>query len=508
VARRPNIVFVMPDQLRHDAVGYSGNPVIATPHLDHLAARGLTLFGTHAESPVCQPSRVSLMTGLFPRDHGCFNNDHLRSDFERGVPPGPEIGTFPQRLQASGYHTAVVGKMHMKLPPNQRDFVAGVGALKAFGFDDAVEERDRPHVMGMRTEYADYLRHKGLFERLIEQREARLDAVRGAQKTGDAEAASGALLGPDVFEPEDTLDGFIGQRAVQFITDYDGDEPFFLWVGFVGPHPPFVAPAAFADQYSAAEVPTGPLGPDALPKNRWGDYLALQRRPFPAGGVTAGRARQVGKYYYGKISLIDDQIGRIVAALERAGVDRDTWIVFSSDHGELLGDHGLMWKSVFYAGAVRVPTIVVPPVGSPLAQARRVDGLTQNLDVTATILDVAGCGWDRADGRSLIPAFDGRDVGRAAVFSEIAGFLMVATEDYKLIVDERTGAPQALHHLRADPDERHDVLGQQSHRDALGRLMEEHAVPFAAARVPRWRPSAPPAARRLRKLSAAVRRRG
>jgi choline-sulfatase len=486
LSARPNIIFVMPDELRHDALAYAGNPVIETPNLDALAARGVTLRGAHCESPVCQPSRVSILSGLFPRDHGCFDNDHLRHDFVKGVAPGPEVGTFAQRLQAAGYYTAVVGKVHMRNPHPRPDLVAEDGIVKAYGFDHVVEELDKGTLISFRSHYTDHLRERGLFD-------AWADLFRQPIPIGPDGRPLLSVYAPEQLAPEDTLDGFIGQHAARFVREYEREQPFFLWVTFVGPHPPFDAPAAFSDRYEPERIPRGPLGFDALPENRWGEYLRFTR---PGLEVPDERVGIAGKYYYGNISLIDAQIGNIVDALAATGRDRDTWIVFASDHGELLGDHGRFYKSVFFESSVRVPGLVVPPAGPSAFGPRVIDGLTQNLDLTATILDLAGCAWLRDSGQSLLPAFDGADVSRVAVFSEIAGFLMVATEQHKLVVDEGSRQPQSLHDLDVDPDERTNVLGDRAHRAVVENLMDEHALPFLARAPRRPRP-----ARRWRKAA-------
>jgi arylsulfatase A-like enzyme len=179
-------------------------------------------------------------------------------------------------------------------------------------------------------------------------------------------------------------------------------------------------------------------------------------------------------YYYGLCTQIDYWVGEIVRTLEETGRAADTWIVFNSDHGEMLGDHGLYSKRTFYRTSVQVPMVIAPPRAGGVS----VDGLVQNFDLPATLLDIAGAESDFQHGRSLAGVFEGRDVTRESVVSEIAGFLMVSDGRHKLVLTRDTLESQCLYDLEADPDERTDVLAHQS--DAAGDLIDRYAKPFAS----------------------------
>lgn len=487
MAKRPNIVYVMPDEWRPDAFGFTGNPVIRTPNIDALAARGASFRSAYCESPVCMSSRASLVTGKWPIDHGLQDNSWLPWAGGAGFPSADYVPTFLHRLRQAGYYTAEVGKMHFRGPrfreggDDHRPGLArrlqtmfgGGGDLRAqealtaaYGFDEVHEEGDKPALMFLDSGYTEHLRSKGL-----------LDGWR--QHLRDTRMGLGTPQ-PDAVPAEDTLDAFIGRRACDFVGSYDRDEPFFLWVGFVGPHPPLDAPPPFSDGYDPAAVPLGPTGLPPVPDNRWGEYFRWNVQHLGCDRLGPDDFRLMGRYYYGNCSLIDHWVGRIVQALAERGIDGETWIMFGSDHGELLGDHGLVSKRVFYRTSVQVPSLVVPPGGlrSPL----RVDGLTQGFDLVASILDVAGADASGYDGRSLLPAFEGRDVAREVVFSEIAGFLMVATERFKLVVHTKTLEPQWLHDLERDPDELTDVVDDAGYREVVGALIDTYAKPFVGGR--------------------------
>jgi arylsulfatase A-like enzyme len=466
---RPNIVWIFPDQWRHDAFGFAGNDVIETPNVDELARRGAVFRGAHCESPVCQPSRASLLTGTYPARHGLYDNQSRRG---AGRWPPVETPNFLRALQAAGYWTAEIGKMHF----GWNRF----GRLEPFGFDETREEIDK-YVLGLLdTPYTRYLGGKGLLERFARHNASLLPGVvervravypdlgevPGGDGSGSKTASPRPVAEPDAVPPKDYLDTFIGRSACQFIRDYRRDRPFFLWVTPIGPHPPLDAHAAYTGRYDGASFPFGPLDPDEPPDNRWGAYL----RSCSRSGNEA-ELRLAARYYYGNCTLIDDTVvGPILRTLAETGRDRDTWVLFSSDHGELLGDHGFTNKRLFHRGAVQVPQIVVPPAGRELGLV--VDGLTQGFDIVGTILDLAGAELPRASSRSLLPALEGRTVAREAVFSEIAGFLMVATPTSKLILHEESREPGALYDLVDDPDERHNLVGDASAGAILRELLE------------------------------------
>jgi choline-sulfatase len=279
---------------------------------------------------------------------------------------------------------------------------------------------------------------------------------------------------PEELEPEHALDAHIGARVCERIERYAGaEQPFFLWASFVGPHVPFDGPARFADLYDEREIPLGPAGLPEPPDNLWGEYLRFVIDLLACGDCGEDEFRAMAKHYYASITLIDEQIGRIAAAVERAGIADRTWIVFSSDHGELLGDHGLLTKGVFYETSVRVPLVVVPP-----RRDRRVVGdLVQGIDLVATILELAGADRSGLSGRSLL----GDGPRRTAVFSQVGAFTMAATREWKLIVETAGCRPQALYDLRADPDETRDVLAANA--PVAASLVSDLVEPYLAGAV-------------------------
>lgn len=464
----PNVVWIFPDEWRHDAVGYAGNGAVRTPQLDALAARGSVFSRAYCESPVCQPSRASLLTCSYPREHGVTHNGWSaapgpeRDRLERLLPlrlfPAPEGDTFAKRLQAAGYRTSVVGKLHLECPGRP------VVDPYAYGFDEVSQEYDKVNLMrdGFETPYTRSLEELGLLDDWRRHQREQHDILFGRDAQGRAAVA-------DPLPPEQTLDAHIGDRVCDAIARLAREEqPFFLWAAFVGPHVPFDGPQPLADLHDPAEIELGPLGAEPRPANLWGEYLDYIFELLGCEGRTEDELRLMARHYYANIALVDRQIGRIVAALEEAGVADRTWIAFSSDHGELIGDHGLINKAVFYEGSVRVPVLLVPPGGG--APSRSAE-LVQGVDLVATILELAGADRSGLAGRDLLSPG-----GRDDVVSEIGVFTMAATRDWKIVVETATAEPQALWDLRADPDERHDLLPVAG--EVAAELVERHVRPY------------------------------
>jgi arylsulfatase A-like enzyme len=466
---KPNIVWIFPDEWRHDAFGFAGNEVIQTPNVDALARRGATFLGARCESPVCQSARASLLTGLYAAQHGLTDNEHLPST--KGAFPAADEPNFLHSLRAAGYRTAEVGKMHF-----------GRGSLgdgiRAWGFDDAWQEHDKYVLWRLDTPYTRHLRELGLWESWEQHNSGLLPwlpSVDGKMQP-NPRFVQGAEAQPDHVPAEEMLDVFIGNEACRHIADHDGDQPFFLWVAPIGPHPPFDAPRTYTDRYAPEMIPLGSLAREPYPDNEWGRYLDWNLNHIGCGSWTEDRWRRIGAQYYGLCNQVDDIVGRIVATLAETGLDRDTWIVFSSDHGELLGDHGLFSKRVFYESSVRVPQLIVPPVGQE--RPVTVSGMTQAFDTVATILDIAGATWQRDDvpARSLLPALTGEPCERDAVFSQIAGFAMAATATQKVVVHEESGTVGALYDLAEDPGERVNLVDDPSARSAFSDLIDRTAA--------------------------------
>jgi arylsulfatase len=378
--KHPNILLITTDEQRYDCVGCYGNPVIRTPNMDRIAQEGVRFERGYVQNPMCMPARMALMTGRYCSEHGVNINCV-------GLPQHEQEHTFMRYLREVGYHTAAIGKMHMM--PKWGPF--------GFAYLDLVEGKADAN-----NQYIDYLKTKGLDG---QQHEAK-------GERGPFEICTNAL------PVEDSIDGFVGRRAEQWLRDRDGDGPFFLWVSFSNPHFPFDPPEPYDTMYAPAEVPGPVWREDEMASKPTQRQLQRERGYDEMSEV---EARLMIAHYYGNITLVDDQIGKILAALGEKGLMDETLIAFTSDHGDHLGDHRLLHKSgvTFYDICVRVPYLIRYPARFP--QGAVCEELVESIDLPATFLDVAGIEIPGTmQGRSLVGLADGKlEDWRDDAFSEI-----------------------------------------------------------------------------------------
>jgi arylsulfatase A-like enzyme len=286
---------------------------------------------------------------------------------------------------------------------------------------------------------------------------------------------------PIPLPPADYVDAWHGQRAADWIEAYRGEKPFHLFVGFPGPHDPWDAPKEAVDLYRDAEIPPPastrrPDVPAGGPFARFlGAFLALS----DSETLTDERIRAVRRAYYANVTIVDDAVGRIVAALERRGILGDTWILYTSDHGEMNGEHGLLAKMVFYDASVRVPLVVRPPRGT---RPRVVADAIEHFDVSATLRAIAGAPEvPGSAARSLLGYFEGTaPAPREVSVSENLGFASFETNRFKLVVHEDDQTPVQLFDRAAEPSEDRNLVDDPAARAVQGELLETHVRPFFA----------------------------
>lgn len=459
---KPNIVFIFSDQHRGDTMRCSGHPVIRTPNLDRLASEGVNFTRCSTSSPLCMPARASMMTGQYVCEHGVWNND-LEAD-----PDGP---SHVRNIREAGYHTALIGKTHLwehggtnaGIHTNDKKDI-----LKRWGFEDTHELTGPIATVPTDSPYTDYLKDKGLLET---HRQYMIDYTR-AWASGKAKPWDEL---PSPLTREDHLDGYTGRRAAEWINHYQGEKPFYLQVLFPGPHDPFDSLAEYRAMYNPENIPVGIMnGPEEpIPP-----YVQMVLTWSNLKGMTPRQKQILRTFYYGKITLIDEYIGYVVKALEEKGRLDNTWIIYSSDHGEMAGDHLLSHKIVFYDGALRIPCIFRPPQG---VQGWKSEALTDHLDITASLIDIAGAvPLKGSDGRSLIPQIKAgpggksAQAGKEAVFSEVYGCTMVYDGRYKMTVFSETQEPVELFDTETDPDELKNVVNDPAFESVRQTLLEKH----------------------------------
>ncbi len=482
MSKAPNIVVIMSDQHRADMMGCAGDAGVLTPSIDLLAAEGIRYSRVSCQGPLCMPARASFMTERYVRDHGVYTN--------WAEIPG-DSPTYVWALREAGYHTALLGKAHLYreegLEAQHIDDLAE--KLMRLGFAEVHETGDK-FIPEIPNRYTDFLEERGLLETY-----KRHIADRAYQ--GDNESGQNATKRVPMWDSTPMpipLDAYVdfwhGIEAVAWLEQYDRPEPFFLFVGFPGPHDPWDAPQAAVDRYRDVEIsmPASTLRPTVEGTGRYGALLSSFLWLSDSETMTEDAIRGMRRAYSADVSVIDDAVGAILAALSAKGVLDDTWVIYTSDHGEMGGNHGLMSKCVLYRQAVRVPLVMRPPGGCP---AKVVDSLVEHFDVSATVREIAGSpAIIGSEGRSLLDYSGGElSTTRSVSVSENWGFASFETDDHKIVVDEDALSACQLFDLREDPNEDHDLLKDPGAKDVVEELMETYARPFFEAPPARPHPS-------------------
>lgn len=430
-SRRRNIVLITTDQQRFDTVGQAAPSFLRTPHLDHLAREGVTFTHAYAECPVCIPARTTIMTGLHAYHHGMINNGRLPD----GSLPIDRATSLPARMRALGYQTAAIGKMHFQ-PMRAR-----------YGFEEMILPDDYYEEMARTPGVGQPMQH-GL---------------------GQNELYPSMATVPESY----TLTAWIVDQCVRYIKRRrDPQLPFFLWCSFSKPHPPLDPPEPYYSMYRDAPIPEpwvgawaeGPDCPEAFRRFRESWSLDL----VPPEILRAARAA-----YYGLITQIDYNLGRLFAALQDLDLFNDTVILFASDHGEMLGDHRSGAKGFMFEGSAHIPMILrLPPTweGRPVGVA--LDGPVCLADVLATCVSAAGgAPVQDTDGHDLIALATGQ-LERPREWVEVT--LGLPSTAYHGITDGRwkyvhyvADGKEQLFDLRADPHELINLAPDGGHRSAL-----------------------------------------
>ena len=461
MSTKPNVVFIFPDQQRGDVVGFAGNPIVKTPYLDRLAAESVSFSRCITNSPVCMPARMSIMSGKHPCEHGIWANN---------VDGDPNQPNHVRNIRDAGYRTAQVGKVHLHVrKPGDGHSRDHAHKMHAWGFNDTHELRDIMAYAVADCYYTDYLREKGT-----------LDAFRNYMQLIVRGENQGTLLPwetpPSALPDEQSLDMYTATKAVQWIEDYDDDRPFYLQVMFPGPHNPFDSSAAERALYDPEDMPLSISAPSEGPVSR---QVERSRKNGGLAHMTPSQDRLMRLYYYAKVTHIDRGIGLVLDALQEKGVLDNTWVIYTSDHGEMLGDHRCRNKALFYEGALTVPLCIRPPGG---VIGWRTEALTDHLDVVETMLEIAGAATlDGTESRSSLAskisngstAADAQ-VGKDVAFSEVRLFSMVRSDQHKLTVDSLTREPLELYDMASDPEELKNLVEEPEFEGVRKDLLEGH----------------------------------
>jgi len=426
---RPNILFIVDDQHRHDYVGCAGASFVSTPHIDSIAASGVRFTQCITNSPLCVPARIGLATGMLPSRLGCMDNNCYLPQ---------SATTFYQRLRDADYRVGCVGKLDLAKPDPYNGRYGDRPSAFRFGFTHPEECEGKMHAGGSATPigpYTFYLEEQGLLERFHEDYDARA-------KDGWVRACHDSVLPTEAFE-----DCYIGRRSAEWVDRVPDDFPWCLFVSFVGPHDPFDPPTEYADRYRGKPMPpTIPAADDGRPTGR---TVALSEE----------EVAETRRQYCAAITAVDDQVGAILDAVKRRGMEEETVVVFASDHGEMLGDHGGHYqKSSPYEGAIRVPLMVA---GAGIEGGRTSDALVELSDLNPTVCDLAGLDPQPGiDAQSIAGVLKGEaDAHREVAVSELGSFRVARTATHKLV--DYVNGPTMLFNLEDDPDEQVDRRGEE-----------------------------------------------
>lgn len=512
---RPNFILFITDQHRADHLGCYGNRVVRTPHIDGLARRGTRFDRFYVATPICMPNRATLMTGRMPSLHGARQN---------GTPLALSATTFVDLLAAAGYRTALIGKSHLQsmspaaptigMPETDPDLTPAPAELReadkswpsdgrydqelAPNWADPSHELDLPYYGFQHVELCVNHGDKvvGHYSRWLAERRPDWKSLRGP----DNQLPGNAYVAPQAWRTAVPAElyptAYIAERSEAYLEERaakGGDEPFFLQCAFPDPHHPFTPPGRYWDMYDPddIELPRSFNLPDGkLPAPL--AHILKERKDGKANrngqrviAVTEREAKEATALTYGMISMIDDAVGRVLAALQRTGQSDNTVVMFTADHGDFMGDHQLMLKgALHYQSLVRVPFIWSDPTQKQQAAS---DALSGTIDISQTVLSRAGiAAHNGIQGANLLPATaDESEVHDGMLIEEHQrrGYMGMAnnfrarsliTREHRLTIYEGM-AEGELYDLANDPDELVNLWDAPTTRDLRDEMMERLA---------------------------------
>lgn len=386
---QPNILVFNTDQQRADCLGCADRNV-ETPNLDTVAANGRRFRNAYVTSPLCSPSRASIFTGRYPHEHGVYGN---------GMPLPENQQTFVEKLSRAGYETSLLGKWHLGVPQNDTSGELWREAPPGFDRFRTALEHDVPE--GQDPEYLEYLKSEGVINQ---------DAGENAWRNPNGDLQVTELenqfspMGTSPIPKEHHLTTWLTSQAVKYITDFEEkDDPFYLQVSGFYPHFPIAPPAPYDELYDPADI--------ELPESRLSETFegkpeletaTIARKHYRQFSETD--LRRAWALTYGLCTYIDEQFGRIVDTLKMNDLLDETVIVFVSDHGEMLGSHGLLWKGPFmYDEILRVPLVIASPDIEPGVS----DELVSLVDLGPTLAELGGTSISSVTGESFAPLLYG-----------------------------------------------------------------------------------------------------
>jgi len=485
VNEKTNVLFIMTDQQRWDALRCAGNLEIKTPNIDRLAKGGVQFTNAYSSCPVCVPARSSILTGRTIFNTKVLGNNDVDSDSIPNVP------TFDQILSDNGYHTEYYGKWHSpyKFASKYNNVVKTTGKSKMAnvpstvdGFRKYLDELGIPARDANANEVIDKMSLRPYIPlpidgRYGEQKEEVSTSENGRKKDNRSEVSQAQNFGIFNGLADGSLAAYEGHEALEALKKMKPGKSFSLTCSFGPPHPPYVVPKKYADLYNPGLLSV----PASINDNLQNAPYQRNNTSFDLRFQNPEMVQQMKQVYYGMVTQVDEWVGKLLDELDRKGLTENTLVVFVSDHGEMMGDHGLNSKMKMYEGSVHIPLIMRLPGRIPAGE--KVITPVSHHDIFASILDYTGMKIPENDGRSLRKLVDGKadPVDYAvSVWGQInnGGPFMLRKGDWKMIVylqmsDKKQKTVSALYNLKSDPLEMNNLIGTNPEKSNYEKVVSD-----------------------------------
>lgn len=433
--KKPNILFVMADQMSAKAMPFHGHPVVKAKALSRLAEEGVIFENAYCNSPLCGPSRTSMMTGKLPSKVGGYDNSH---EFSSAIP------TFAHYLRIAGYKTCLSGKMHF------------AGPDQLHGYEERLTTDVYPSDFGWTPNWSD------------PEAKVRFQDMQNVLETG-----------PCLRSLQMDYDDDVQTQAVRWLYDRAREpeqQPFMMTVSFTSPHDPYVARPEFWDMYDEDDIDLPKVGPIAADARDAHSNRLHAHYSVGEAEVTDEIIKRTRHGYYASIEYIDAKIAELTQVLEETGLSENTVVVFVSDHGDMMGERGMYYKKCFFEWSLHVPFIVWSP---SLLKPARVKETVSLLDILPTFCDLAGNLDDvlDTDGTSLVPLLSGGEIEPRMIGAEYLSegvfeptFALLEGR-MKLFYSETD--PLLLFDLEQDPDELNNLAEDPAYKDTLDAMVQK-----------------------------------
>ena len=497
-----NVLFIMTDQHRADHMGCAGNPILKTPNLDRLASDGIRFTSAYVANPICMPNRASIFTGLYPNMHG------VRT---AGMNLPEDVPTFTEALRKNGYHTIVIGKIHLQF--STRRLVDSARSAESVGhwlsekYRNKMKESLPSPYYGFKEvnmvvghgdicagHYLDWLEERG---------PQYIPIIREKMKGFFGKMYYKTEIPEELFPTS-----YINQQAIKFLERYSKgeykDKPFFLNISYPDPHHPVCPPGEYFDMYKPEDIKLPQSFKDIENVKKHAFLGPLLNNPFFRGMILRITDEEEAKNFisatYGSVAMIDNSIGQILAALDKLGLADNTMVIYASDHGDLMGDHGMILKGPCpFNGILNVPFIwKIPGVTKPGIT----NSLASSIDISKTILNLLKIPQKDQppdiQGKDLTPVLSDpnkkiRDCCLIEHDEELEQFKIkirvrhLITEKYKLTLYNGLPGYGDLFDRKEDPHELHNLWYNKKYRDIRYRLIEQlfHENLDAQSRYPK-----------------------